>query len=104
MIKKIVIGSGRIIATLLMFSPIVLLVLYNYNLSNIDLIFFLICSILYDFYFFTVIKFENNKNSVKEHYYKYIKDSDKKLNLKISDKEKIKNLENYIENLINTYF
>lgn len=104
MIKNICLKFGQLVATLLMVSPLIILVKYNYNLENPDCLFFFICSILYDIYFYNIIVFENDKQSVKDHYYKSIKNADKKLNLNLSDKEKFDNLENYVEELLEKYF
>ena len=104
MIKKTCIKLGSLVAILLMFAPLVILVKYNYDLTNYDCLFFFICSILYDVYYYTVIKFENNKNSIKEHYYKFVKNEDKKLKLKLSYEEKYKVLEEYVEDLLEKYF
>jgi Mn2+/Fe2+ NRAMP family transporter len=101
MIKNLAIKMGGIIAVIMMFSPFIILSQYD-KFKSLDFYFFLIISILYDVYMYSVIKRENN--NVKEHYYKYIKNSDKKLNLKTNYKEKYEVLEKYIENLLEEYF
>ena len=102
--KNIIITIGKLIATFMMALPIVILIIYDYNLSNIDCLFLFICAILYDIYYYNVIVFENNKNNIKDHYYKFVKNADKKLHLKLTDKEKFENLENYVEDLLDKYF
>ena len=104
MIKKYCIKIGFIIATLMMLTPLAILFSYSHDQNNITYLFLFICSIFYDIYFYTIIKFENSKEEVKNHYYRYVKNEDKRLNLNIPYKEKYKILEEYVENLINTYF
>lgn len=99
--KALAIKIGSVIATLWMFSPLVILSQYN-ELQTLDFIFFFIISIFYDVYMYSVIT--KSDNHVKEHYYKFVKDADKKLNLEISYKDKYENLEKFVEDLLDRYF
>ncbi len=94
--KKLLIDLGKVIAILLMLTPLVIVSQYEYLEVECCLI-LLICSILYDIYMYSVISHSNDIQNAKEYYYNYIKDADKKLNLKLTDKEKLETLENYIE-------
>ena len=92
--KKIIIKLGEILATLLMFAPIY--IIHNFkNISNP--LFWLICSILYDFYLYNVISFNNYMDNKNELYKNVC--SGKALN---SDSEE--NKMHYYKNICNDIF
>ena len=101
--KTVLIKLGNVIAILLIFGPIVV-VHYSNNIKTNDFIFLLICSILYDIYMYSNLKKNDEMQNEKKHYYNYVKDADKKLNLKITYKEKFNELQNYVEKLLEKYF
>lgn len=92
---------GQGIALLLMFftlEPIVNSEKYSTGMC-ISLI---VMWILYDIYIYnSIFIVQKEKEKEKEHYWKYIKNADKKLNIELSYKEKFENLEEYIENYFN---
>lgn len=106
-IKLMLIKTGSIIATLLMFSPLITLVKSDYLLSKYSLVEFvilLIITLCYDLYMYSQICKTHEMEEEKKRYYNFIKNSDKKLNLKLSYKEKNKYNEEYIEKLMEKYF
>ena len=94
--KKILISLGKVVAILLMLSPLVVFCQLN-NMKTAQWIFWLVTSVLYAIYMYSIISNEDDIEQEKEHYYKFVKDSDKKLALKLTYKEKYENLEKYIE-------
>ena len=100
-IKTILINLGKISAIFLMLSPF--WVLDNIEKLNYWYLYF-IFSICYDIYIFSIIEKENSMENEKKHYYSFVKNAEKKLNLKLNPQEKIKNLQDYIERLLNNYF
>ena len=66
---KILIKVGRLIATLLMFSPLVVICNYSKFITR-DFIFMLVCTILYDIYYYSTLKFDNYMIEQKELYEK----------------------------------
>ena len=46
----------------------------------------------------------NEMQNTKKHYYRFVKDADKKLNLNVTYKEKFNELQNYVEELLEKYF
>ena len=92
---------GQVIALLLMFftlEPIVNSEKYSTGMC----ILLIVMWILYDIYIYnSIFIVQKEKEKEKEHYWKYIKNADKKLNIKLSYKEKFENLEEYIENYFN---
>ena len=99
-IKNFFIKSGALIAVFLMFGPLYI-VTNSSAYSQKEFWFYLIVWILYDFFMCDYIFNANEKQKEKEHYWKYIKNADKKLNIELSYKEKFENLEEYIENYFN---
>ncbi len=94
MIKKWCVNLGSVVAVLLMLSPIYIIM----NYQKIDgYLFYLIASIFYDVFMFSFIKKNEYIEHSKEHYFNYIKDTNKKLNLQLSDKQKNESLQNFIE-------
>lgn len=57
-IKKTIVDIGKIIAILLMFSPLIIITMNN-KLNDLDFWFLLISSIFYDFFLYSVI-LQNN--------------------------------------------
>lgn len=64
---KYIIKFGNIIATLLMFSPIIIVTYYN-DLKSSYFWILLICSICYDIYYYSVIQFHNYMEEQKKLY------------------------------------
>lgn len=96
---KILINIGGTIATLLMFTP-VYLILNHEKFATYNFIFYLICSILYDVYLYNIIIKESQFKNDKDHYYNWIKTSKgraKKLKIKMTDKEEKDILVEHIE-------
>lgn len=85
-----------------MFSPITIIAYYD-RFERIDFCFLLCCTILYDVYMYSIIQKSNNFEGDKEQYYKFVKNSNKKLNAKISYEEKFKLLEEWIEGFLDKY-
>lgn len=105
--KLILIKTGSVIATLLMFSPLIILVKSEYLLSKYSLVEFvilLIITLCYDLYMYSQICKIHEMKEEKKHYYNFIKNSDEKLNLKLSYKEKNEHNEEYIEKLMKNFF
>lgn len=96
--KKSLLKLGNLIAILLMFGP---LIVANFigKLKNVDFFFLLTCSILYDIYMYSVILKSNYTDSLEKRYEQM--KPEKILNIKVSDKERIKIYENFIEEIIN---
>lgn len=82
-----------------MFSPLLIIGIAE-DLNFTNFIFLFIASIMYDFYIYSIIQKEKFILEEKNHYYNFIKDSGKKLHIKISCEEKSKTLQDYIENLL----
>lgn len=101
--KKVLIKSGSVIAALLMFSPL-FVIHYSNSIKTNDFVFLLVCSILYDIYMYSNLEKNNEMQNTKKHYYKIVKDADKKLNLNVTYKEKFNELQNYVEELLEKYF
>ena len=95
-LKRYATQLGCGIATLLMFTPLVVIA-KNDLFSTGEFFFLLIASILYDMYMYQVILSNDTIEKAKEHYYNYVKDADKKLHLNSTYKEKYEGLQNYIE-------
>ena len=95
-IKSFFIKLGALIAVLLMFGPLYI-VANSGAYSQTDFWFYLIIWILYDFFMFDYILNAGEKRKEKEHYYKWVKRKDEKLNLNLTYKEKFESLEKYIE-------
>ena len=94
MIKKWCVNLGNCVAASLMLSPIYIIM----NYQKIDgYLFYLIASIFYDIFMFSFIKKNEYIEHSKEHYFNYIKNTDKKLNLQFSEKQKNESLETFIE-------
>ena len=87
--KKILISLGKVVAILLMLSPLVVFCQHD-NMKTDQWIFWLVTSVLYAIYMYSIISNEDDIEQEKEHYYK-------KLALKLTYKEKYENLEKYIE-------
>lgn len=101
--KKILINLGQVIAILLMISPYFFI--HNFNsFDNANFLFFLTCSILYDVYMYSVITKKEKMKEEKEKYYNYLKNIDKKMKLNLSEKDKLKFTEEYLEKIFNEYF
>lgn len=99
--RKLLINIGGVIAILLMISPVIVINFYS-SFETYEFIFLLIVTLCYDFYLYSIIDKDNRMKNEKNHYYNVMKGIHKKL--KLTDKEKIKHLEEYIEKLINNYF
>lgn len=99
-IKEWCINIGGVIATLLMFAPLYIIV-NSEKYSTQNCLFYLVVWIFYDIYMYQIIQHRDDKKKAKEHYYKWVKDADKKLSLELSYEEKFKNLEKYIEDYFN---
>lgn len=94
-IYKFVKKLGNGIAILMMFSPIVIVSQFS-KIS--EPFFWLVCSILYDIYMYSIIIKENLVEDAKKRYHKYIKNIDETLpSLKLSDEEKLNNIEEFID-------
>lgn len=63
--KKLIIKLGNVIAVLLMFSPLCIVVC-NDKLNSLDFWGFLICSIIYDVYYYSLIQREENMQRFME--------------------------------------
>ena len=88
---------GNVVAIFLMFSPIIIIREFE---TISEPYFLLICSILYDFYMYSILIKANYFNDVKDHYFKHIKNIDDTLpDLKLSDKDKLKSIQVFIEDL-----
>lgn len=96
--KRVCILLGQTIAILLMFSPLIILSQHSIFSRSFDFLLLIIVSILYDIYMYHIICNSNIIEKEKEHYYKYVKDINKKIKLKLTTEEKYKLLEEYIEN------
>ena len=96
-LKSLVTQFGCGIAVLLMLSPLAIIIRIEFY-STKEIIILLIISISYDVYMFQALLTDDAIKKEKEHYYNFVKDADKKLNLKLTDKEKYEHLQNYIEN------
>lgn len=96
-IKKILFKAGELVATLLIFSPLAIIV----SSKEIDgYIFWLVCSILYCIYIVKIWNKEINYNKKKEAYYKYIKNDILLPNGKsASEKEKLEFIKHFIEDM-----
>ena len=80
-----------------MLTPIIIILQFD-NIS--EPLFWLICSILYDIYMYSIIIKTNFIKNAKERYFKYIKNVDTTLpSLKLTDKEKRENIEKFIEDI-----
>lgn len=101
--KKVLIKLGNVIAGLLIFGPLIV-IHYSNSIKINDFVFLLVCSILYDIYMYSNLKKNDEMRNAKKHYYEYIKNADKKLNLKVTYKEKFNKLQNYVEELLEKYF
>lgn len=64
---KYIIKVGNLIATLLMFTPLVVITYYK-NFGTTEFIIFLVCSICYDIYYYSVIQFDNYMEEQKKLY------------------------------------
>lgn len=81
-----------------MFSPLVIVSSYN-KIDNYW--FWLICSIFYCIYMYSIIQKQNKIERTKEAYYKFVKKDFVLPNgKKISDEEKLKSLQEFIEEFI----
>ena len=97
--KNKLIEAGNLIAILLMFGPVII-VCHADSLKNIDFVFLLICSILYDMYMYSNILKSEYIKKLEERYSKHIKPN-KILGVDISDKEHMKIYENFVEEILN---
>lgn len=96
-IYKFIKNLGNVIAVFLMLSPIIIIREYN---KMSEPYFWFICSILYDIYMYSIIIKSNFIKGAKERYFKYVKNVDTTLPaLKLTDKEKIDNIEKFIEDI-----
>lgn len=86
---------GNVVAIFLMFSPIIIIREFD---EMSEPFFWLICSILYDIYMYSIITKIEYINNTIEHYYKNVKNIEKNVpSLKLSDKEKLNSMQKYIE-------
>ncbi len=91
------INLGQVIAIFLMLSPVIIIRKFN---EMSEPYFWLICSILYDIYMYSIIIKLNYIKDAKERYFKYVKNIDDTIpSLKLTDKEKIDNMENFIKDI-----
>ena len=96
--KKLLLKLGNLIAISLMFGPLIIASFIS-KLKSVDFFFLLTCSILYDIYMYSVVLKSNYIDRLEK---KYEQMKPKKiLNIKVSDKERIKIYENFIEEIIN---
>lgn len=94
--KKMLVNLGGVVSIFLMLTPLV--IIYNYEkIDEKEFWLYFVCSILYDIYQYSIIVKEQALEKEQEHYYKFVKDADKKLNIKTDYKTKFENLEKYIE-------
>lgn len=96
--KKLLLKLGNLIAILLMFGPLIIASFIR-KLKSVDFFFLLTCTILYDIYMYSVILKSNYIDGLKKRYEQM--KPEKILNIKVSDKERIKIYENFIEEIIN---
>lgn len=96
--KKILLKLGNLIAILLMFGPLIIASFIS-KLKSVDFFFLLTCSIFYDIYMYSVILKSNYTDGLEKRYEQM--KPEKILNIKVSDKERIKIYENFIEEIIN---
>lgn len=90
-------GMVGFFITFLTLEPIVNSEVY----STSSVIFYVLMMGLYDVFYWHTLSHMGDKEKAKEHYYRCVKDADKKLSLDLSYEEKFKNLEKYIEDYFN---
>ena len=64
---KYIIKAGNLVATLLMFTPLIVIVYYK-SFETLNFIIFLVCSVCYDIYYYSVIQFDQYMEEQKKLY------------------------------------
>lgn len=100
--KKVIIKLGNVIAILLMFSPLCIVVC-NDKLNSLDFWGFLICSIIYDVYYYSLMQREENMQSFMEEKRRLYNKISKGI-LCRNDEEKAMWCQMMLEDIIDTYF
>lgn len=100
--KKHIIRIGGVVVTLLMFSPLAILIAHK-NLPN--WLFWFIVSILYDIYIYNkvLVKEEYIKDRKRTYYNFLKKDIVLPAGKKITNEEKINSLEHFIEEIFDEF-
>lgn len=64
---KYIIKVGNLVATLLMFTPLIIIACYK-SFETLNFIIFLVCSVCYDIYYYSIIQFDQYMEEQKKLY------------------------------------